>query len=196
MGEAKYYGHLELVNIFLRALKRAGIAVKFTEGFHPKPKVSFDDPLPIGLESEHENITVTVPVDVDAQSVVQALNGNLPAGLKVFRDESAPIRSDPKAPKASTYHVALHEGKFDSNALASFTRCSDFTIEIEDRKGKLKKIDLKDMVLDIDLIDSKHLQILLRSEPGKMLRPANVLSQVFNLPQNQIKQARIIKQRA
>ncbi len=196
LGEAKYYGHLELVNIFLRALKRAGIGVKFTEGFHPKPKVSFDDPLPIGLESEHENITVTVPVDVDAQSVVQALNGNLPAGLKVFRDESAPIRSDPKAPKASTYHVALHEGKFDSNALASFTRCSDFTIEIEDRKGKLKKIDLKDMVLDIDLIDSKHLQMLLRSEPGKMLRPANVLSHVFNLPQNQIKQARIIKQRA
>jgi hypothetical protein len=46
---AKYFGHLELVNIFLRALKRADIEVKFSEGFHPKPKVSFDNPLPVGI---------------------------------------------------------------------------------------------------------------------------------------------------
>ena len=45
---AKYFGHLELVNIILRALKRADIKVKFSEGFHPKPKVSFDNPLARG----------------------------------------------------------------------------------------------------------------------------------------------------
>ncbi|PQP33471.1 B12-binding domain-containing radical SAM protein, partial [Desulfobacteraceae bacterium SEEP-SAG9] len=44
--QARYFGHLELVNIFLRALRRAEIPVKFSEGFHPLPRVSFDDPLP------------------------------------------------------------------------------------------------------------------------------------------------------
>jgi len=54
-GEAKYFGHLELVKIFLRAISRAGIPIKFTQGFHPKAKISFEDPLPVGLESLNEN---------------------------------------------------------------------------------------------------------------------------------------------
>ena len=60
-GQAKYFGHLEMVNIFLRALKRAGIAVKYSQGFHPKPKISFDDPLPVGVESEQERFILSVP---------------------------------------------------------------------------------------------------------------------------------------
>jgi radical SAM-linked protein len=175
LGEAKYYGHLELVNIFFRALKRAGIPVKFSEGFHPKPKVSFDDPLPIGLESENEKFNMTVPVDINRQDIVEGLNANLPQGLRVQHDELAPLPSDKKTPKTSTYRVVLEEGNLDRDALTAFTRFSDFSIEIEDRKGKLKKLDLKDMVLDIDLIDSRHLQMVLRSEPGKTLRPAAVL---------------------
>ncbi len=50
-GQAKYFGHLELVKIFLRAIRRVGIPIKYSEGFHPKPKISFEDPLPVGLES-------------------------------------------------------------------------------------------------------------------------------------------------
>jgi radical SAM family uncharacterized protein/radical SAM-linked protein len=196
LEEARYYGHLELVNIFLRSLRRAGIPVKFTEGFHPKPKVSFDDPLPVGLESENEAFSLTVPVDINRQDIVEGLNANLPQGLRVQHDELVAIRSDKKTPKTSTYRVALGEGNFDRNALTAFNRCSDFTIEIEDQKGKLKKLDLKDMVLDIDLIDSRHLQMVLRSEPGKTLRPAAVLRHLFGLPENQIKKARILKQRA
>jgi radical SAM-linked protein len=164
LGEAKYYGHLELVNIFFRALKRAGIPVKFSEGFHPKPKVSFDDPLPIGLESENEKFNMTVPVDINRQDIVEGLNANLPQGLRVQHDELAPLPSDKKTPKTSTYRVVLEEGNLDRDALTAFTRFSDFSIEIEDRKGKLKKLDLKDMVLDIDLIDSRHLQMVLRSD--------------------------------
>ena len=193
LGQAKYYGHLELVNIFLRALKRAAIPIKFSQGFHPKPKVSFEDPLPIGLESENEKFSVTVPVDIRRQDIVEGLNANLPQGLRVQQDELADIGSDKKTPKTSTYRVVIEEGNFDRNAWTAFTRASDFIIEIEDRKGKLKKLDLKDMVLDIDLIDSRHLQMVLRSEPGKTLRPAAVLRHLFGLPENQIKRARIIK---
>jgi radical SAM family uncharacterized protein/radical SAM-linked protein len=196
LGEAKYYGHLEMVNIFLRALKRAGIPVKFTEGFHPKPKVSFDDPLPIGMESQNETMKLTVPVHVNPQTVVESLNANLPAGLRVRRSESAPSQSGTKSPKSSTYHVILKKGKFDRDQLKSFICRIDFTIEIKDRKGKLKKLDLKDMVLDIVLIDSRHLQMVLRSEPGKTLRPPEVLHHIFGLSEYQIKQARVLKQRA
>ena len=82
------------VNIILRALKRAGIPVKFTQGFHPKPKVSFDNPLALGLESENEKMTLTVPSHMDPERVIGGLNSNLPEGLRILPLEDTLANSD------------------------------------------------------------------------------------------------------
>ncbi len=82
---------------------------------------------------------------------------------------------------------------FSEVELATFNSKSAVSIERRDRKGKLKKIDLKAMVFSIELIDSRQLQITLSSEPGKTLRPGEVLRQVFSVSEKQIKQARIVK---
>ena len=193
MDQAKYYGHLEMVNIFLRALKRAGIPVKFSEGFHPKPKVSFDNPLPLGLESKNEKLTLTVPVSVQRDSVIDGLNSNLPSGLRIFPFNDLTQNSHKNDPAANTYQVWLKQGSFVKEELRSFIRRPDFPIEFKNRKGKLKKIDLKDMVLNVELIDSGQLQMTLRVEPGKMLRPWDVLRRIFTLSEAQIKQARVVK---
>ena len=49
------------------------------------------------------------------------------------------------------------------------------------------------MVFNIELINSGQLHMTLRSEPGKTLRPWEVLRQIFTLSEEQIKQARIVK---
>ncbi len=193
MDQAKYYGHLELVNIFLRALKRANIPLKFTQGFHPKPKVSFDNPLPLGLESKNEKITLTVPVDIPRDSIIEGLNSNLPSGLHILPVNAAAQDSDKKRPAANTYQIWLKQGDFTRAELTAFMHRTDFPIELQNRKGTLKKIDLKDMVVSIVLIDSGQLQMTLRSEPGKTLRPWDALRHIFTLSEEQIKQARIIK---
>jgi radical SAM-linked protein len=193
LGQAKYYGHLELVNIFLRALKRAGIPVKFSEGFHPKPKVSFKDPLPLGLESQHEQITLRVSNHISARDVIDGLNANLPAGLRINDLEDLPAPSESKGSSPSTYQVWLQTGNFSEDELAAYNACAAVTIERQNRKGKLKKIDLKAMVFSIELIDSGQLRMTLSSEPGKTLRPADVLRRVFTISEAQIKQARILK---
>ncbi|NNL77081.1 MAG: TIGR03960 family B12-binding radical SAM protein, partial [Desulfobacterales bacterium] len=100
MNQAKYFGHLELVNIFLRALKRAQIPVKFSQGFHPKPKISFDDPLPIGIESQQERFELTVPDTVLPETVTQRLNAHLPAGLVILSCQPAPSTAPNNTSKA------------------------------------------------------------------------------------------------
>jgi hypothetical protein len=57
----------------------------------------------------------------------------------------------------------------------------------------LKKIDLKDMVVNIELTDLKHLQTTLKTEPGKTVRPAEILRHVFGLGEEEIKKARVVK---
>jgi hypothetical protein len=66
-------------------------------------------------------------------------------------------------------------------------------ITVTSRKGKLKKIDLKDIVENSEFVNSRQLKFTLRSEPGKSVRPFDVLRHIFNLSEAQVKQATIIK---
>ncbi len=193
LDRARYFGHLELVNIFQRALKRAGIAVRFSEGFHPKPKISFDDPLPVGIESQQQRFIITVPDTVRSRDVKDRLNDHLPAGLAITHCRLAPRKSPAPRRQSVRYRVAAEEGLFDMARLRAFRKRPDFTITLTPRKGKLKKIDLKDIVITCDRLDSRHLELTLQSEPGKTVRPFDVLSHIFNLSDAQVKQARITK---
>jgi len=192
-GAAKYFGHLELVNIFLRALKRADIAVKFSEGFHPKPKVSFDDPLPLGIESLKERFIVTVADHVRPQTVMDGLNAHLPAGLMITHCQLASKKTPVTGQRRIRYQVALKEDLFDKASLDAFNDMSAAPIRLVSRKGKLKKIDLKAIVERSELVNARQLKLTLRLEPGKTVRPFDILRHIFNLSDEQVKQATIIK---
>ncbi|MGB5746095.1 MAG: TIGR03960 family B12-binding radical SAM protein [Desulfobacterales bacterium] len=193
LDQAKYFGHLELVNIFLRALKRAQIPVKYSQGFHPKPKISFDDPLPIGIESHQEHFTLAVADFVQPDAVLQGLNTHLPQGLHIHDCRLAPLKSGAHMAKSSVYQISVPGHDFDREKLASFGCRSEAFITLSNRKGKLKKIDLKDMVVNIELTDSNHLLVALKAEPGKTVRPAEMLRHVFDLSEEEIKKARVVK---
>ncbi len=190
-GTAKYFGHLELVNILLRAVKRAGIPVKYSQGFHPKPRISFEDPLPVGIESLKEYLYLTVPVHINPTPIINDLNVHLPEGLSVH--ECIVSISQPKAKKTSGYIVSLNEGDFDDNALQQFADTSEYMFSKLNKKGKLIKFNLKDIVLYMELISTSSLKMILTSETGRTLRPYDVVTSVFNLSEEILKKSDIIK---
>jgi radical SAM-linked protein len=190
---AKYFGHLELVNIILRALKRADIEVKFSEGFHPKPKVSFDNPLPVGIESLKERFIVTVPDHIRPQAVMDGLNAHLPAGLIITHCELAPQKMPMSRHQLVRYQVTLKEDLLDEAKLNAFKHRSEAPIRLMSPKGKLKKLDLKAIVDSSELVNARQLKFTLRSEPGKSVRPFDILRHIFNLSEDQVKQATILK---
>ena len=190
---ARYFGHLELVNIFLRALKRAGIEVKFSEGFHPKPKVSFDNPLPVGIESLQERFIITVADYVRPQAVMDGLNAHLPAGLRITQCQLAPKKTPATRISLIRYQVALKEDLLEEARLVAFNQMTEVPIQLTNRKGKLKKIDLKDIVERCEFVNARQLKMTLRFEPGKSVRPFDILRHIFNLTEEQVKQATIIK---
>jgi radical SAM-linked protein len=192
-AQARYFGHLEMVNIFQRALKRAGIVVRFSEGFHPKPKISFDDPLPVGIESQQERFTLSVPDDLRPRQVKDLLNAHLPAGLSITDCLLAPGKSPRDQHRRTRYRVDLAKGQFDEKLLKAFKAQPAFTITLSSRKGKLKKIDLKGIVVNSELRNPGHLELTLLTEPGKAVRPFEILRHIFKLSETQIKQAIITK---
>ncbi len=191
--QAKYFGHLELVNIFIRAVRRASITVKYSEGFHPKPKLSFDDPLPVGMESLNECLYLFVPGNVRPCSLIKDLNDHLPEGLVVHDCQLAPVKKFRKESESVTYLITIQDGFFDEKKFELFTNSHEFIFTRTNRKGKLQKIDLKDIVLKIDLPAPNRLQVMFRSESGKIVRPSEFILKVFDLSEEKVKQMRVIK---
>ena len=193
LGQAQYFGHLELQNIIMRAIRRSGISVKYSEGFHPLPKISFDDPLPIGLESENELFFMTVSDTADPDEIRKGLNEHLPEGLTVTACRVAPAKPFQRKPSRLTYQVILKDGFFDKKRLESFLTSSQWVYHRQNRRGRTQPIDLKEIVSDIKLTSLTALELTVRSDIGKTVRPSDVIAQLFDLPDENVKLARVVK---
>ncbi len=79
----KYISHLDLMRLFMRALRRADLPLKITEGFNPHPKLSIRRALKLGLESDHEEATVALKEFVSAQDFKERLQKQLPHGIQI-----------------------------------------------------------------------------------------------------------------
>jgi len=192
-GSAKYFGHLELQNMFLRAFRRAAIPLQFSQGFHPKPKVSFRDALPIGMESEAEEAVVSVPADIDPLTLADRLNPYLPGGVAVTDCSVFSRSAGPSSAETVSYRITLRQGQFDENALAAFLRQADPVIVRRRPNGGLKKLAIRDILVDVSLPDPQRLVVKLSAAPGKTLRPIELMQHIFPLSEKQLKEARIVK---
>ena len=192
-GLAKYFGHLELVNIIIRALRRAGIPVKYSQGFHPMPKIAFNDPLPVGIESLDERFFITVPGHIDSRDIIARLGPQLPEGIALYTCTAVPTKRKPEKSIEETYAIELREGVFDPEHLEKFRNLEACVYLRRNRKGRQKSFDLKTAVPHIELKNQKSLEMRIRKENGVTLRPHEILNQIFDLSQDELKTATVVK---
>jgi len=192
-GSAKFFGHLEMVNLFTRALRRAGISVEYSAGFHPKAKLRFADALPLGIESRCEELFVTVAEEFSDSELADRLNAQLPGGLSVLRCSATKEGNGTRMPEVTTYRVQLSGSRFDSNALEQFRKKETAVFTRTGRKGKSRVMDLCRVVDRIVLSSEDTLDISLRHMDGVILRPAEVLQFIFSLDVDQLARARVVK---
>ena len=84
-GKAIFISHLDLMRLFQRSFKRAGLPLTHTQGFNPRPSVSIALPLSLGMESECELLGFDLYGDPMANhEILQRLNSALVEGVKVL----------------------------------------------------------------------------------------------------------------
>ena len=94
-GNAIWISHLDLMRLFQRAFKRAGLPLKHTQGFNPRPSVSIALPLSVGVESSCELLDFDLEgVVVSNEEICGKLNEVLVEGVKVLKvyDDAAKIK--------------------------------------------------------------------------------------------------------
>jgi len=83
--DARYIAHLDLTRVFERAVRRAGIAMSYTEGFNQRPKISFGFALAVGTEGEREYVDIDIQRELDLGEVLGQIQEQLPPGIRLLQ---------------------------------------------------------------------------------------------------------------
>lgn len=83
VGTARFISHLDLMRLFQRAFKRAGLPLTHTQGFNPRPSVSIALPLSLGAESHCELLDFDLESPVPPEGIRDRLNAALIDGIRV-----------------------------------------------------------------------------------------------------------------
>ena len=159
-GKIRFTSHRDVARIWERTLRRASLPVAYSEGFSPRPKLSFGLALSTGHESDAEYLDVDldadrVPVDFDLDALAADLTDRLPVGMSVtgvaFIDRS--VTSLQQAVTSCTWQVDVAETEVDTVARAlEGALAADSLIVTRERKGKQVTDDLRPLVLRLDVV--------------------------------------------
>lgn len=106
LGMGKFISHLDLLRAFTRAVLRAELPVRYTQGFNPHQIMTFALPLPIGVTSEAEFVDIDFEETVSLEEIKQRLNENLPPDIRILW-VAEPKRKASEI-VAARYEVVLH----------------------------------------------------------------------------------------
>lgn len=157
-GPVKFVGHLDVMRYFQKAMRRAGIDIKYSEGFSPHQIMSFAAPLGVGLTSNGEYMDIEVNSMEDCKTMVNQLNEVMAEGIQIMEchilEERA--KNAMSLVAAADYTLTFREGKQPNDLDAYLNGLSDFMgqdhifITKKTKKGE-REIDLKAFIYELSV---------------------------------------------
>ncbi len=194
LGSARFFGHLELARHVGRAVRRAAIVVKYSEGYHPMPRISFDNPLPLGIESESEFMRLTAASHYGENELIDRINPFLPQGISFVACHRMHTKKQVRQEaEIDRYRVVLSDAAVDPMRIDAFQASGKWPYTRIRHKGRAQHFDLKLVVAQLEPVDQHTIEIGIKADTKPIARPADVLRSVFGLAEPSIRGARILK---
>jgi len=181
-GPLAYTSHLDLMRVWERALRRAGVPLAYSHGFNPRPKLQLAAALPLGYTSEAELLDVWLQGSGGAEEpedFVEALRPVLPEGLSVYQVRQVALKSPAMQTQtvAAEYRVTVEWGETVEQIEARVERVLAAENLPHERRGK--RYDLRPLIerLEVEQVDGGEvvLGMQLVARPGATARPEAVL---------------------
>ncbi len=168
-GDSRFLSHLDLMRTIERAVRRAGLPVRFTEGENPHVRLSFPAALPLGLESLCEALEVQVLATVTVREACARLSAELPETLRFFGGDAA-FPGEKWRLAENLYEVRPGDGVLpDAAELEALSARAEIPVE---RRGKT--VDLKPLLRSVERHGDRLLAGIAWSEEGTA-RPEDLL---------------------
>jgi len=165
LGDMALVGHLDLLRLFDRAVRRAALPVSFTGGFHPGPRIAIAQALPLGVTSSGEIVDFELTKQVDVEVFRQKLSGQLPGGIPIYNGENIDLPSP-----AATQLLSGAEYLITVAALEEVTQAQwrDWVEKIKGveviwweqitKSGKTRMVNLRDRLFELEVIETPKRQ--------------------------------------
>jgi len=177
-GMLRFIGHLDMQQLWERALRRAELPVRYSQGFNPKIRLNLASALPLGYISRCEVLDFWLEQTVACEIIQAKLSKTLPTDLKII-DTTRVANNLPSLQSlvsASEYQVRFSEFlEFDQLQEQVKRLLSKATIQ-RTRRGKT--YNLRDYIEHLSVIDINNtpgLQMRLSSRPGATGRPDEII---------------------
>lgn len=188
-GETRFLSHLELVNAWIRVLRRAHAPIAYSQGFHAHPKLGFATAPPVGEESIGDYMEITLREHVDPQEMLARIQGVLPAGLRAFDIAEIPLRGPALMSLASGFLYTLYADAPASDVQARIDEILAAPHVYVERMSKPKErgrprqrteIDIRPMIRGLVLTQSDSEQVTVDVElemaGGRCAKPRELIA--------------------
>jgi radical SAM-linked protein len=185
LGKVRWISHRDVARAMERAFRITELPLAFTEGFSPRPKVSFGLALSTGHESHAEYLDLVLRHEVDLDDLSAGLTAALPPGLAVTGTavlvDGAPALQEAVTAVEWSVEVGTAAGTPAGEAelrraVAGGLQCSSLPV-LRRRKGREVTDDVRPIIRRFDVVGGHHVEMELSTQP-RGAKPGDVLAAI------------------
>ncbi len=200
--EVRYISHLDLMKTFERALRRSRIPIAYSQGFNPHPQMVFGLPLSVGVTSETEYADFELANPLEPEELVERLNKELPAGLKIITAKYKHTRDNIMASvvRASYDIMAITEPGMEINdyqkKVNEFLEKQSIIVKRQGKNG-IREVDIRPMIHSLTVKEGSReenmlwFSMLVSAGSAANLKPELLISTLSELGNLKIRTVKI-----
>jgi len=188
-GKLRFLSHLEFMDAVMRAMRRAGILMAFSQGYSPHPRLAFADALPVGIASQAECGDIGLSAGLDPQEFMRRVNRQMPEGLRILEacEVGLDATSLSKIIGASRYQVfvpadiAGMDVDVCQQKMALMLSVDQLLID-RAQKGNTRRINIRPLIYECSIREAPgglEVEMLLADSPKGKGHPGEVLHFLF-----------------
>lgn len=180
-GVLRFIGHLDIMRLFQKAIRRAKLDVAYSKGFSPHQIISFAAPMPLGMTSEGEYFDGDFVSVTSTEDMMNRLNDTMPEGVKVLDIVELEEGAKPSMSvvSASDYYIYKNDECTNDYLQQLIDSLADFMAQekIEIMKKTKSKEEMSDIKPGIYKLENKDdgIYMLLASGSVLNLKPELVI---------------------
>jgi radical SAM family uncharacterized protein/radical SAM-linked protein len=156
-GDMALVGHLDLMKLFDRVVRRTSLPISFTGGYNPKPRIAAANALPLGATSSGEIIDFDLTEVMNATEFQHKLATNLPDNLPIYQAKIVDLKSQPLSVMAekATYQLWVKAENPTSTeqwqtGIDEILNRSEFLLEKTTKSGKVRTLNLREQLFALE----------------------------------------------
>lgn len=186
-GDLRFISHHDTLRLFRRALARAALPVRYSEGFNPHPRLTIPLPRSVGIASSAEAIVVDLTEPADSEDVIRKLAPHMPGDIRI-RGARQMEPGEKLVPDRVRYHLPAADSPADELAENGRRLLDANVVPIErfhPKDGTTRTIDIRPFIEEITPV-SGGVEVMLRVTGSGTARPAEI-ARLLDLDEEEIR---------